>query len=290
MSEQTGSEILSGNPANSEESNNAPTIAATDSGSSIIDKSAPASDVWYKGIQDKDLQGYAEAKGWKSPEELAHSYKNLEKLLGSEKLPMPKDDADVEAWNKVYDRLGRPKTADDYGIKAPDGTPPEFAQAVSAKFHELGLTAKQATELSAWYQEQGAQANNAQVAQSGIQQEQDMMQLRRDWGAAYDANVEHGRRAVREYGITGEQLAGMEKSMGTGALLKLMAKIGTAQGEAPFNEGTTAGRSFNMTPSGAKAKLDALQADRGWQQKYLAGDSTAKEEMSRLMALAYPEE
>jgi hypothetical protein len=44
-----------------------------------------------------------------------------------------------------------------------------------------------------------------------------------------------------------------------------------------------------MTPDAAKNQISSLQGDREWASKYINGNADARAEMSRLMALAYPE-
>ena len=46
---------------------------------------------------------------------LEKSYVELEGKLGRS-IEIPKDSTDSEQWNRVYDRLGRPKTADEYEL------------------------------------------------------------------------------------------------------------------------------------------------------------------------------
>jgi len=127
----TGSAALAGNPASD------PAAGATggDAGQQNITQvglpgtpdgatssTAPTSTgTWIDSIEDSELKGYVSNKGWSDPAELAKGYQNLEKLLGSEKMPMPKGPEDAEGWNRVYDKLGRPESPDGYGIKAPDG-------------------------------------------------------------------------------------------------------------------------------------------------------------------------
>jgi hypothetical protein len=53
-------------------------------------------------------------------EDLAKGYKNLEHLLGREKVPLPVGDDDEEGWGRVYNALGRPEAPDKYEFKRPD--------------------------------------------------------------------------------------------------------------------------------------------------------------------------
>lgn len=292
-----GSTILVGNPAGdgaagttgapASTSNN--TINATADTSGINNQAPNPGGNWWDTFQDNDLKGYVANKGWKDPADLAVGYKNLEKLLGAEKIPMPKGADDADGWSRVYDALGRPKSADDYKLPVPQGDDGAFAKLAAGKFHELGLTAKQAEGLAAWYNEQGTGRMQEVQQQSAAKAEADMAALKSEWGNAYDENVEFGRRAAREYGLDESKLSALENALGTGEMLKLMARIGRAQGESSFVEANTAGGGFGMTPAAAQQRITALREDRAWSAKYIAGDAEARAEMQRLMSLAYPE-
>jgi hypothetical protein len=297
MSDGTnGSAMLAGNPAgdaaagnagaNAPSSNN--TITATADLGGVNNQAPNAAGNWWDGFQDNDLKGYVQNKGWKDPADLAVGYKNLEKLLGAEKIPMPKGADDAEGWTRVYDALGRPKSADEYKLSVPEGDTGEFAKLAAGKFHELGLTAKQAEGLAAWYNEQGSGRMNEMQQQQAAKAEADMQSLKQEWGAAFDENVEFGRRAAREYGLNAEKLSALENSLGTSEMLKLMATIGRAQGESEFVT-SGSGNTFGMTPSAAQQRITALRADKSWTAKYISGDADARSEMQRLMNLAYPE-
>ena len=58
-----------------------------------------------------------------SEEALARSYVNLEKMLGQDKVPVPRDEQDTEAWDRLYKAAGRPDKADDYKYEAPKDMP-----------------------------------------------------------------------------------------------------------------------------------------------------------------------
>lgn len=286
MSEASGSAILAGNPA--------PAPAAAESTPApAITNDTPATPAangsWYDAIEDADLKGYVQNKGWSDPVELANGYRNLEKLLGGEKIPMPKGETDAEGWARVYDALGRPKSAEDYKLSVPDGMgDPEFAKAAAGKFHELGLSARQAQALTDWYNQTQGGAVEAMQAQAAQKAEQELSGLRSEWGQAWEENVELGRRAAREFGLDEAKLNAIEGAMGTGEMLKFLSRVGRGLTEHSFESGRTT-TSFGMTPDAARQRLGALRGDPEFSSKYLSGNADAKAEMERLMRIAYPE-
>lgn len=281
----TGSAILAGNPATeaAQTSTVAPS-AAPDAAPPAV-KADPAS--WVDGITDADLRGYVQNKGWKDPADLAHGYKNLEKLLGGEKLPMPKGADDKDGWSRVYDALGRPKAAEDYKLQVTEGADPAFAKAAAAKFHELGISQAQAAALSEWWNGTASAQAQAAAQQSASQSEADVAALRQEWGSAWDENVELGRRAAREYGLEPADLEQLERGLGTKKMLSLMARIGRGQVEHNFEGGRTS-QGFGMTPDAARARISALRDDPSWATQYMNGNADARAEMTRLMQIAYP--
>jgi hypothetical protein len=245
---------------------------------------------WYQAFPE-EVRGLVETKGWQSPVDAIQSYTNLEKFLGADKagrgLVVPKDDAGAEEWAQVYDRLGRPKDPADYKLPIPEGADGAFAQEAAKTFHELGLTAKQAQQLTEWFNDKSAGAMASQQTQTAQSAEMQMNELQQEWGKEFDANIEAGRRAARQFGVGEEMLSKMEGAIGTKEMLKFFANVGKGMGEDGFVEGGGSGK-FGMSPEAARVRISNLKSDAGWTAKYLAGDAGAKEELARLMRAGYP--
>jgi hypothetical protein len=243
---------------------------------------------WYDKIEDSELKGYVQNKGWKDPSELAVGYKNLEKLLGGEKLPLPKGADDAEGWGRVYDALGRPKSAEEYKLPLPEGDDGSFAKTAAAWMHEAGLNQKQAELIAAKWNEHMQGAMGQQTQQSAQKVEQDIAALKGEWGQAWNENIALGSRAAKEFGLDADKLTAIEGAIGTGEMLKLMSRIGRGLTEHNFEGGNTT-QSFGMTPEAAKQRIAALRADTEWATKYMSGNADAQAELKRLMTVAYPE-
>jgi len=78
---------------------------------------------------------------WK--EKLAKSYIEAEKKIGGS-ISLPKDD-DEESWNRVFERLGKPKDASEY--EAPEGVDEDTRKLFSELAYNSGLTKKQYKRL-----------------------------------------------------------------------------------------------------------------------------------------------
>jgi hypothetical protein len=44
-------------------------------------------------------------KGWRGPADMLTSYRALEKMLGSEKLPLPRDDQDRDGYERAISQI-----------------------------------------------------------------------------------------------------------------------------------------------------------------------------------------
>lgn len=285
-----GSAPAAGNPAGdgaAGATGGAAPAAPTNSPAAPSSSAAPASS-WIDGIDDADLRGYVQNKGWSNPVDLADGYRNLEKLLGGEKMPLPRGADDTEGWNRVYDALGRPKEADAYKVPVLEGADPAIVGQVQAKFHELGLSEAQGNALAEWWNQTQNSSLQGLVQQSAQQSALELQSLQKEWGGAYEENIELGRRAAQEYGLGADKLNAIERALGTGEMLKLFSQIGRAQGEAKM-EGGGNSNPFGMTPEAARARIEALRSDSKWSMAYTSGDVDAQSEMQRLMKLAYPD-
>lgn len=249
---------------------------------------------WTGGLSE-DTRGYVQNKGWKAPGEVLDSYRNLEKLVGTpadQILKLPTKDDDTEGWNKVFSKLGRPEKADDYKFTMPkEGGDENFAKWAKSSFHELGLSQKQGEKLVSKWNEfaSGTKQQSDQVHQQKVEQEG--IALKSEWGAAYDQNINVARRAVNSLGIDGEVINKLESSMGFAGVMKLMQSLGSKLGEDAFVSGGSRGNGgFNvMTPEAARSRLGALKQDKSFVSRYTTGDVGAKDEMTHLLRMAYPE-
>ena len=116
------------------------TVAAVPNG-------ATAAPDWTSSFQEQDKL-YITQKGFKDPAAILDSYKNLETLMGTPKerlLRLP-DKPDAPEWGDIYDRLGRPKNANEYQFAKPaqgGAENKEFTEWAQKLFHGQGLTRQQ---------------------------------------------------------------------------------------------------------------------------------------------------
>lgn len=290
MSEAAGGSAQGGQPGGAGAAGG--TGGAGDAGAAGGAGAAGAALEWTGSLAD-EVKGFVQTKGWKGPADVIGSYQNLEKLLGADKagraIVPPKDDAPPEEWAAFYGKLGRPDAADGYKIPVPEGGNPELAKAAAGKFHELGLSAKQAEGLATWWNEHMGGTMQQQEATFEQQAVVDMQDLEKEWGDQFEAQSELARRAIREAGLTKEEGQKIERALGLGKAAKVFAFLGKQFAEAPMKGGEGATSSnFGTTPEAAKSRIQQLQRDRDWSAKYLKGDADARAEFERLHKIAYP--
>lgn len=83
-------------------------------------------------------------KGVDSQEKLFKMLDGAQTLIGQKGPAVPKDDAAKEDWDKYYESIGRPKTADEYQLEGAEKGDQKFIPKVRQALHEAGLTPKQA--------------------------------------------------------------------------------------------------------------------------------------------------
>lgn len=193
---------------------------------------APADD-WRATLPD-DLKALPAAQKYATPADLLKGYVEAEKLIGRKGVAVPGENATAEEVAAYRTALGVPETPDAYGLKAPEGIPPEVwsddsAKAFASEAHKLGLTPQQAQGLAGWWA--GAMAQ--QVASMGLEADGRPFEdvLREEWGGQFEAKMDLAKRAVREFGADEQTLAAFEAKAGGAALVRMFARIGEKVGE-----------------------------------------------------------
>ncbi len=242
---------------------------------------------WYGADAGDDVKGFVENKGWDSPLKAVDAYRNLESFVGADKagrgVVWPKDETDAEGWKAIHQRLGVPETHEAYKLAVPEGGNAEFAKAIAPVMHQLGLTAKQAEGLAQYVNKFEAEQAAKFETESKARVEQELAKFKAELGASYAPTVELGKRAAASLGIKDEQFSALEEVLGLKGTVELFAAIGKKIGEDSFaGDGVPAGG--DMSPEGAKARLEALRNDQAWVAKVLSGDIKAVEEKDRLEA------
>ncbi len=285
MTEETGS-AEAGNPAEA----SAPAAPAP----APVAAAAPAPAPWIEGVQDADLRGWAENKGLQAGtfENVLNSYHNLEKLMGQDKagrtVQLLSDDSTPDQRADFYNKLGRPEQADAYSFKLDDGADTARLDAMRTKAHELGITDAQFSGMAQADIEYLSSVQQRNVDDNGVASRDAVAALEREWGAAFEQNVEQVDRTAKTLGISEDQLNGLRSAMTPVEAMKFIHQLGTKLGDDKMITGESVGGL--LTPATARQQLGELQMNKdfteAWLDKQHPGHKAALEKKAALSRMA----
>lgn len=193
----------------------------------------------------KDADFIKQLRKFQNIGDLARSYSNLEKKMGSY-VNIPSEESGEEELNAFYQKLGKPESADGYSIKDEKAGP----------FKELAfktnLTDKQATvmfEGLAQIGKDAAKAMNDDLAKMAQESEK---ALKEEWGNDYNKNLEFLKRGIAAYG--GKSLG--QKLTASGLIydadiVKMFASLGKMNSESTATSKGAGGRTeYQSTANG----------------------------------------
>ena len=166
-------------------------VAKTDTPVSSTTEQPVAAKSWKEAISqefrnDPNIEKFTEIDA------LAKSYINATHMIGKDKVAVPNQNSTEEQWNEVFDKLGRPASADKYALDVKsdivplnEGDVKQFAE----NAHKLGLSNKQAQGVLEFYKnnmEGQAHQSKVDTETSQVQAEQE---LRKEWGRDFEVNV-----------------------------------------------------------------------------------------------------
>lgn len=269
----------------------AATTADTTTASTSTAATTTTNDSWTATFTNPETKGFAELRGWKSPEQAVESFRQLEKFQGlpPERLAKIPEADDAAGWAEFKGKFGwaPPAEAKDYGLSSIEGFDPGFVTGAEGVLHKHGVPKDMAQaamkDIGGLLAEMETQFNTTrQAAFDG-----DLTKLKTEWGANFEGLVETGKRAAAEYmpktGLAEGDMDAIRDAIGQAKFNKLWAGIGSTMGEASFVQSDTT-KPINglMTPDAARARIDQLSHDREWFQRYEKGGVKEVQEYNML--------
>jgi hypothetical protein len=205
-------------------------------------------------------------KDYKDFGSFVKSHVHLNKLVGAEPRVPPRD-APPDMWDKFYSALGRPDVATAYQLPAaPEGhaVDPDFLSGMSAAFHGAGLSNSQAHKVTEAFYGLSAQMQDANAATLAAQTELVERELRREMGSAFEPNIRHAQKLVKDFG--GDEALEHLEVTGKGSdptLIRLFVKIARAMSEDRL--GASRPSDFGHTPAEAINEINRLNFDKEFQ-------------------------
>ena len=154
----------------------------------------------WKSTLSEDLRNDPTLKNFKDVESLAKTVVHQQKQMGN-RIPIPKT---PEEHMEVYNKLGRPETADKYEVAVPETHTEYIGEDQINQFknvaHNIGLNNEQVKQLIDFQVKNiDAQAQRYQT-DIAVQKQHTEESLKKEWGHEYDINVRNARRALQVYG------------------------------------------------------------------------------------------
>ena len=184
----------------------------------------------------------------------------------------PAEDAEPEAWDTYFNALGRPETAEGYGLEAPAELPEgmtynaDRTKALSDVAHKLGLNKAQLSGLHGAYNDMAKAEFEANTAANTKFLEESTATIKKEWGADFEANLKAGDTAIDR--IFGNEFNKFLQDTGLGnhpAVIRGMFKASQAIGEHALKAGDGGGQppsTFTMEQL-ISMKMDPRYSDPG---------------------------
>lgn len=208
-------------------------------------KDPPAQDGWLSMVGE-DLRSAPSLSKFKDVGQLAASYVNLEKHMGSDKIAIPNaKTATDKDWEGVFTKLGRPESPDKYEVKPKEGVDVQLDDNIMKGYreaaHKAGLLPKQVQQLFEWYS--GALDSQMKGATEGMKTrlEEGVTKLKSEWGDNFQTKAAKANVALKEFGD--EETFKMIEDLGLAnhpAMVKLLNRIGEGLSEDKFRGEATA--------------------------------------------------
>ena len=285
----------------SEQSSPAPTTQTStpNAGGAAANGGAAPAPAFWEGFADKSLTQSNSVTRWKSVEELARGYVNLEQRFGvppERRIDLPEDPANAEAMRAVWTKLGAPEKADGYGFKLADGATEGDTAMLGkyvAKAHEVGLPTPQARAMLEWWVEQNQAAQTAQAEALTQRKTEGESALKTAFGGAYDDRMREAKNLLSRYdpdgktGLTADNLTTFPAW--TQMLIRMSDRMQEPGGLPP---GSQPDEVRPLTPGQANAALNALALDDAKQKALFdpkhPSHAAVLAERTKLLEAAHP--
>jgi hypothetical protein len=244
----------------------------------------------------EDLRKQPFMEKYQTPEALAKAYGNLEKMIGMDKVVVPQKGAKFEdpMMRDYLERVGLPKTAEDYKIEGfdPKDVDPEFLKGVSAEAHKLGVLPEQMKGIISWFTGVNkAAVEQATTSRAAIEKAR-LDDFKKEAGDAYTTEIARAQAAVKTLDAKDQEhlkLTGLSKDP---AIIKILAKFGATLSEDQIRgEGGRTDGVLNPTQAREKiAEIRAAGLKHPYYDKAHVEHEKAKKDMQTLYGYAFPNE
>ena len=224
-----------------------------------------AQQVDWKASLDEALRNEPCMKNVPDVQTLVKNYINAQKAIGKKGVILPSEKDGDDAWDKVYEQLGRPEAPDKYTAPQLE-VDPELEQFVSQdkikKFadiaHKAGLTDKQFQKIAGEYTKfQLEEVKGVIDAEKSTRTEAEK-ELKKQWGLDYEVNSKQAEKVLEKIGkdIPAERI---EQYKSDPFIKRLMGNVAKIVSEDKFVDSSAYGA---MKPSEMKSEISRLMGDK----------------------------
>ena len=224
-----------------------------------VEKTPEVSTDWKANLSD-EVRADKSLENIKDIEALAKSYVHAQKLVGADKIPVPNKYATDKDWDAVYEKLGRPKSADGYKFDLPqDKKVDEVSlKEFSTQAHKLGLLPGQAQGMVKFYNEMTAKSLQDADGKALAAREASEKTLKQEFGQAYDQKVTQAATLAKSVGATDILNRNLEDGTKLGDhpdMIKVFAQLASKMGEDSIVQAS--GPTY-LTPSQIEKQIGEL--------------------------------
>jgi len=236
---------------------------------------------WKSNLSD-DIRADKSLENINDIESLAKSYVHAQKLVGADKIPVPNKFATDKDWDAVYEKLGRPKTADEYKFDVKD-VDQAGLNSFKEQAHKMGLLPHQANEMVKWYQTNETATLAAKDETAEKARTESVANLKKEFGLAFDQKLKAASAMAKQYvaaDVLDAPMADGSKLGDNPAIIKAFANLAEKMGEDQF---VTASGPTYLTPKQIDKQIGELTApDSAYWDKQHPNHSQAVEEVLAL--------
>jgi hypothetical protein len=188
-------------------------------------------DKWREALPE-DLATDKSMADIKDLEGLAKSYIHAQKMIGTDKVPVPREDWTDSDWDNFYNKLGRPESPEQYDLEKPEELPEgmsfneEYEEEFKKQAHKRGLSKAQANKMWKFLQDKSIENYSSAVESRKQANQEGWENLRKEWGKAFDSNVKLSEKVAAVAGPEFTEWAKKVGLWGEPQMVAFGAKIG----------------------------------------------------------------
>lgn len=227
---------------------------------------------WSKFVDslDPEIKADPALKAVSDLKSLAKSYVHAQRKIGADKVIVPGKNADEKEWGDFFSKIGRPDSADKYGIgelevakEFDDEDSKKFLQEFQETALKNNLLPSQAKNMFEWWLSKETEASKDMESKTNTDREKAVLDLKNEWGAEFDSKIEKAKVALRQFASDDVIKQVRDRGLGSDPLiLRIFSEIGHNLSEDVFKGHAVS--NLGMTKDEAKAAVsDAFANPEG---------------------------